>query len=213
MLEKISHFLWKPALLERRFRVEFPVTVVCLLLILGVFSRFLDYVESRPGAVLQDPLLSLFQPHDVTWITFSLIYLALAIAIVYLSGQPRQLLLAMQCYGILVLFRMAAMYSIPLEPPPTLIPLKDPLVELFAGKGHVLTKDLFFSGHTSTMFLLSLTANKAWLRGVFLVCTLLVGTCVLVQHVHYTVDVVVAPFFCYASYRIALFIQRDIKIL
>jgi hypothetical protein len=31
------------------------------------------------------------------------------------------------------------------------------------------------------------------------VCTVLVAVCVLWQHVHYTVDVLVAPFFAYAS--------------
>jgi len=39
-----------------------------------------------------------------------------------------------------------------------------------------------------------------------LIGTILVGLSVILQHAHYTVDVLVAPFVAYASYRIALHI-------
>ncbi len=102
----------------------------------------------------------------------------------------------------MVLFRIAAMWATPLEAPPGTIPLLDPLVRLF-GPGKLLTKDLFFSGHTSTLFLLALTVPGRGWKALFLVCTAAVGISVLVQHVHYTVDVLAAPFFAYASARLA----------
>jgi membrane-associated phospholipid phosphatase len=71
------------------------------------------------------------------------------------------------------------------------------------GPGQVLTKDLFFSGHTSTMFLLALMAPGRATRIFFLACTVVVGSCVLWQHVHYTVDVLVAPLFAFAAYALA----------
>ena len=92
------------------------------------------------------------------------------------------------------------MWSLPLDPPPTAIPLSDPLVEVL-GTGKLLTRDLFFSGHTSFMFLMYLVCNTK-LRPFFLLSTLLVGVCVLLQHVHYTVDVLVAPFVAYGSFRL-----------
>ncbi len=194
---------WEQCFRDKRFRIEIAFTLLVLCTTLAVFSGFLKYVESRPGIVLPDPVLSLFEPRDATWVTFTLIYLALVVAVVFLMQHPRQLVLALQSYGIMVLFRMAAMFMIPLEPPAQMIPLNDPFVEFFAGHGSVLTKDLFFSGHTSTMFLLFLTARKLWHKRVFLMCSILVAGCVLLQHVHYAIDILAAPVFAYCSYRIA----------
>jgi hypothetical protein len=109
-------------------------------------------------------------------------------------------MLAMQAYILLASLRMLSMYLLPLDPPPLLIPLTDPFVESLSSG--TLTRDLFFSGHTSTLFLLFLTASGRNLRRFFLFCTIMVAICVLIQHVHYTIDVVAAPFYSYASYRI-----------
>jgi hypothetical protein len=76
-------------------------------------------------------------------------------------------------------------------------------VEAF-GDHRTLTRDLFFSGHTATLFVLSLAMPTARLRGVGFAVTAFIAAGVLAQHAHYTVDVVAAPFFAYASYRIAV---------
>jgi membrane-associated phospholipid phosphatase len=102
----------------------------------------------------------------------------------------------------MVIFRMIAMYLLPLDPPPAMIPLQDPMVEFF-GTGKLLTRDLFFSGHTSTLFLLFLVTPRGILKSLFLGCTILVAVAVLVQHVHYTIDVFAAPFFAYAAVKLA----------
>jgi len=88
-----------------------------------------------------------------------------------------------------------------LNPPEKMIPLNDPVVEFF-GTGQLLTKDLFFSGHTATIFLLYLLADKKLLKTFFLVSAIVVGIGVLLQHVHYSIDVFVAPFFAYCSFYI-----------
>jgi membrane-associated phospholipid phosphatase len=147
-------------------------------------------------------VLALLVPRDLTWLTFSLIYLGLAFGVARLATDPRSLVVALQAYVVMVLFRIAAMWATPLEAPPGMIPLHDPLVRLF-GPGKLLTKDLFFSGHTSTLFLLFLAVPGRRSKGLFLFCTAAVGVSVLVQHVHYTVDVLVAPLFAWASFRIA----------
>jgi membrane-associated phospholipid phosphatase len=103
----------------------------------------------------------------------------------------------------MALLRIAAMYLMPLEPPPGIIELRDPFVEFFGG-GRTLTRDLFFSGHTSTMFLLFLVMPGRRLRIAYACFTVIVGLCVVLQHVHYTVDVFAAPFFAYGAYMIVL---------
>jgi hypothetical protein len=82
-----------------------------------------------------------------------------------------------------------------------MIPLRDPFVEFF-GINATLTRDLFFSGHTSLMMLLYLTARRQWLRHVYMMGTLTLAVCVVIQHVHYAFDVFVAPFVAYGSVRL-----------
>jgi len=88
---------------------------------------------------------------------------------------------------------------LPLEPPSDLIQLKDPITYLFYGNEYV-TKDLFFSGHTATQFLMFLCLKKKTERMILLVSTFLIAIMVLFQHVHYTVDVLAAPIIAYLAY-------------
>jgi hypothetical protein len=183
------------------------LTVPALVAVLALLARFLVFAEARPGVVLPDPVLALLAPRDLTWLTFGLIYLGLALGVARLSIEPRALVLALQAYVAMVLFRIAAMAVTPLAAPPGMIPLHDPLVRLF-GPGTLLTKDLFFSGHTSTLFLLALAVPGRRSKVPFFFCTAAVGVSVLWQHVHYTVDVLAAPLFAYASFRLAAALDR-----
>jgi len=200
--------VWQERLLNKNFRLRLLFSLFLLGVSLISLSKFLCYNETRPGFSFTDPLLLLFQPIDVTWFTFGLIYLALIIALVSLSFSPEKFLVAMQSYSLIALFRLATIFLLPLNAPATIIPLDDPFIEFF-GNGDTLLRDLFFSGHTSTMFLFFLTSTSTKLRPVFLICTVLVGAAVLIQHVHYTIDVAAAPFFAYTSYRLALLINKQ----
>ncbi|HVO50189.1 MAG TPA: phosphatase PAP2-related protein [Thermoanaerobaculia bacterium] len=142
-------------------------------------------------------------PRDLTWPTFSLIYLGLVLGVARLAKEPRALVLALEAYVVMAALRIAAMAVTPLEAPPGMIPLHDPLVRLF-GPARLLTKDLFFSGHTSTLFLLALAVPGPRCKAFFFASTAAVAFCVLAQHVHYAIDVLAAPFFAYASFRLAV---------
>ena len=152
-------------------------------------------------------MLDVIPPRDVTWVTFGLIYAGILTGVFALLPQPRRLMLGLQSYVLMMLMRIAVMVVTPLEAPPGMIVLRDPLVQVF-GTGQPLTRDLFFSGHTSTMCLLALVAPGPRTRAFFLVCTVVVGSCVLWQHVHYTVDVLVAPLFAFGSYAIVSRLHR-----
>lgn len=165
------------------------------------FSQFLQFVEQRDGVSLPDPLLKAFNPIDLTWLIFTLIYLSMILFLFSVRKEPNKLMTALQAYGLMVIFRTIAMYLTPLEAPTTLLMLDDPFVQLF-GKGEILTKDLFFSGHTGTLFLLFLLTKNKILKTTFLVSTVVVGMAVLLQHVHYSIDVFVAPFITYCAFKI-----------
>jgi hypothetical protein len=170
------------------------VTVPALIVILFSLTRFLLWVEARPGVVLDDPLLRTFSPINTNWVTFAFIYGGLITGIAILKRYPERLLLAFQSYVVMVVFRIIAMALVPLDPPSTPFLLVDPVVETF-GTGALLTKDLFFSGHTATLFLLFLVMPSKPAKTAFVACVLAVAICVLLQHVHYTIDVFAAVFF------------------
>ena len=183
---------------RQTFELVFSSLVLAFVLL--SFSSFLQFIESRPGVTFVDPLLETFLPMNLTWITFGLVYGAILLAVYERVRDIRALILTLQCYALLTIFRALLMWSLPLEPPTSMIVLLDPFVEIFGG-GSPLTKDLFFSGHTSITFLLFLTSPSR-LRWVFLVASAGVAFCVLAQHVHYTVDVLVAPFVSFASFQL-----------
>jgi len=194
---------WKDFLSDKKNKVEFVVSLILLALVLTGLARFVNFVEYRPGVAFSDPVLDLFNPIDMTWLTFGLIYIALVIAVASLINNPRQLLFALQLYTLMAFVRIIAMFLLPLEPPEKMILLKDPFVEFF-GSGQTLTKDLFFSGHTATLFILFLVSKNKIIKTLFLISTILVAIFVLLQHVHYTIDVFAAVFFTYACFKLLL---------
>ncbi len=196
---------WIKYLKIRKIGVFTLLSALLLGVVLTLFPIFLNDIESRDGFSFVDPIAGKAIPVDLTWFIFSLIYLSLAAAIVLFAREPARLLTAVNSYSLLLLFRMAAMYLLPLEPPASMIPLADPFVEFF-GTGSTLTKDLFFSGHTATMFLLFLNSEGMIQKILLLIATLLVGIAVVIQHVHYSADVYAAPFFAYVSYAISKYL-------
>lgn len=198
---KNNESIWLPLLKTSKFRIQFFLTIFFLLLALFVYRKFLDFAEARPGVVIPDPILNLYNPIDLTWLIFGLIYLCLIIGVFVLAKKPDKLLLAFQTYTAVVIVRIIAMYLVPFEAPEKLIVLKDPFVEMF-GSGESLTKDLFFSGHTTTLFMLFLVVESKKLKYVFLISAIVVGVTIVLQHVHYVIDVFAAPFFTYTCYAL-----------
>ncbi|MFC2092573.1 hypothetical protein ACFLSV_01610 [Bacteroidota bacterium] len=151
---------------EKSFKFQLPITIVMLFLTLHFFAQLLIFIEQRPGVVLNDPILNLFNPVRLDWIIFSLIYLSILTGLLFLLKYPQYFLVAIQTYILMNLFRMISMYVVPLDPPFGTLDLMDPLI-FVVGTGTPITKDLFFSGHTATMFLLSLTAVNKKMKTIF----------------------------------------------
>ncbi len=192
---------WTDSYKLKNVEYKLLISVIILAVVLYFYSTFLNYVETREGFSFRDPVLSLFHPIDLTWLIFSLIYLSLFSGIIILIRNPVRLILAIQIYTVLILVRITAMYSLPFNPPLDMIPLNDPFVQIF-GSGKLLTKDLFFSGHTATLFLLFLVVDKKPFKQIFLIFTVVIGVSVILQHVHYFIDVMAAPFFTFGAYSI-----------
>ena len=193
--------LWINAWREPAFRYHYLAVVIGAIIITLIVPGFFAYIDSRTGTLLSDPFLEWLPAYDVSRPAFLVLYSSVIVAAIFLIRYPHSLLLCLQAYCLVTFMRLGSVLLISLEPPVNIIPLIDPFVSSFAD-GKPVFRDLFFSGHTSTMFLLFITARQYWLRWVFLAGSFLMGLLVLIQHVHYTIDVLGAPFFVWLSYVI-----------
>ena len=195
---------WPAAWARRGFQMRLGLVLVLLLGLLPVVPGFYRFVQARPGQLLADPLLVLLPVQDHSTLIFTLIYGAIAATLVYLLPRPQRLLQALWAYYLLQLLRMATLWLLPLEPPATLVILHDPVMDrIFEVTTQPIVRDLFFSGHTATMTLLTLVGRGRGWRWALGLATVAVGLLVLVQRVHYSYDVLAAPFFAWAAYWLA----------
>jgi membrane-associated phospholipid phosphatase len=193
---------WKIAFLNKHFRNRFIVSVIVLTLILTGFASLLAYIETRQGHTFYDPILNFIKPRDVSDFIFFVTYTAALIGLVYAIASPYKFLHLIQMYGSLTLLRVATLFFVPLEPPTSIIPLRDEFLTNTFYAGNENLKDLFFSGHAATLFLFYFFTNNNFLKYTFLIAALAVSAGVVVQHVHYSYDVIAAPIFAYIAFRI-----------
>jgi len=188
---------------NKTFRRKMIITLIILVLVIISLPTFFNYIEQRKGAYLHDLILQHIPAADVSLLTFLIIWSMSGLVIIRCIQRPSFALLMLMSFTLLCLARMVSITMVPLDPPDGLIRLNDPLTSLvYGGKDKFITKDLFFSGHTSNMFIMYLCLEKRSDKIFALLASLLVAILVLIQHVHYTVDVLFAFIFTYLIFRI-----------
>lgn len=199
---------WRAAWRERSFRIGLSVALIALLAFTIGLPIFFQHIDSKQGRLLIDPLLSAIGPLDVTWITFTVLYATMAFSIARALRDPWLILRGLFAYALMMILRVIAMELFTLEPPPDIIPLIDPMTSIFYPNGTPFLKDLFFSGHTATLALMVCISQGRIARVLAICATILVGALVIVQHVHWTVDVLAAPVFVWLAWKISAFTLR-----
>jgi hypothetical protein len=195
---------WKEVWNYPSFRNRIISGLVVLILIFIAFPFFFDYIEKRHGIELSDELLNRIPSVNLSIPIFILIWLGAGIVIYRSIKNPYVCIIFLWSYILLCITRIITISFIALEPPAEIIPLIDPITNFFYG-GKFITKDLFYSGHVSTLFLIFLCLQKKIYKKIILVSTILLSIMVLIQHVHYTIDVLAAPVFAYLCYKLAKF--------
>jgi membrane-associated phospholipid phosphatase len=193
---------WQGAWHEAAFRRRVLTGLIILIALLSTFPVFFQHIERRHGTLLNDPFLRILTPHNISVPLFIVIWAITGYSIYRAAQTPMMFLTYLWSFIFLSLFRMLTITLVPLDPPAGLIPLVDPLSNFFYGDKFV-TKDLFFSGHTSSVFLLSLTIPGRTDKKLALIATFIVGFLLLVQHVHYTLDVLGGFLFAWIAYWLA----------
>jgi hypothetical protein len=181
---------WGDAWQDRLFRAKLIIVFVLFLTQLLLLPSFFAFIEKRDGVVLNDWLLQYIPARDFSVAIFILIWSVFLLAIVRSVQEPAIFLPLLACTVALLMLRITTIYLFALDPPEGLIVLKDPLTSLtYGGRGLFITKDLFFSGHTSNLFMVYLLLPKKRDKWFVLACSIAVGVLVLIQHVHYSMDV------------------------
>lgn len=200
------NFTWKEAFIQKKFRVRLVFGLVVLISLLLTLPYFFEVIEKRNGWILNDRVLNWLPAINLSIPIFAIIWSMVAITLYECYKSPAIFLKMLWGFIFLTLARILSISFIPLNPPQNLVVLIDPLSNYFYGQDFI-TKDLFFSGHTSTQFLLFFVLQKSWQKKIALLSAVLVGGFVLVQHIHYTIDVlgafVITPFVYKLSTRIS----------
>ncbi|MFO0323303.1 MAG: hypothetical protein ACK504_12855 [Bacteroidota bacterium] len=176
--------------------------MIISIIVLTGFASLLSYIETLQGHLIYDPILNFIKPRDVSYFIFFVTYLTALIALVYAFLSPYNFLHLVQMYILLTLLRMLNLFFIPLETPTAIIPLHDQLFSRQFYPGAENLKYLVFSGHAATLFLFYFFTVNKFLKYLFLLSAICVSVGMIIQHVHHTYDVVVAPIFAYISYKL-----------
>jgi hypothetical protein len=194
---------WQISWENTSFKKKMIAGSITLVLIFLTFPSFFRYIEKRDGKVLNDWILACIPATDVSIPIMILIWGMMVLFVVRATARPKLFLTFVTAYILLCVSRCLTIFLVPLAPPVDMIALTDPLTGVFYG-GQSISKDLFYSGHTSLLFLIFLCCEKKQDRYLAGISTFLVAVLLLVQHVHYTTDVVFAPLFSIMAYALAI---------
>jgi hypothetical protein len=185
--------------------------LIAVIILVPIFALslpfFFKYVEKRNGVVLNDLLLAQIPPHNLSVLIFTIIW-GMILFILYRSLYNPSILIT-YCFtlAVVTVVRVTCIYLVPLNPPVGLIPLSDPLSGIFYGEANI-TRDLFFSGHTATLVTIFLCLKTKTDRKIGLAAVIILAISLLVQHIHYTIDILAAPvitYWCYCLTRFFLY--------
>lgn len=190
--------LWK----NQSFKNKVWVTSALLVVTAFAAPFFFQKIEDRNGVILNDVVLKHLPAYNLSILIFALIWLMFFISIIRAIQSPVFFITFIIGYLLLNLSRFITILLVPLDPPQGIIELADPLTSIFYGNQFV-TKDLFYSGHVSTLLLMSFCYQKKFDRILGYLSSVIVAVSLLIQHVHYTIDVIAAPVFGWLIYLLA----------
>lgn len=184
-----------------------------VVLVFGFWTIFssMPYAELREGVVLKDwAHVLLPTPVDLSTAIFIVTYAATILILIHLVKRGIYFTsMAFIAYGFILVLRSFFIINVPLDPPEGIIVLRDPLISFFTTEEYHYTKDLFFSGHTASVFFFAYITRENWLRKLLFSMGLFVIVAISVQRVHYSIDIaggVVVAYF--ASHLVELLYRK-----
>ena len=205
---------------ERSFRVRdlfgpehLPSLVSALVLLAGAYvaEHFANLYELsyslRPTSTyVGDVLLDNLPVVNLNLIIVEGAFLAIVLGTIYVFLRPRSVLFTLKAVALFIAIRalFISLTHVGIYPGNV-----DPGLGLFDGIYTYLNfqTGFFFSGHTGLPLLMALVFwEDVPARSIFLLLSAVFGAAVLVAHIHYSIDVLAAPFMAYGIFKIAAYL-------
>jgi hypothetical protein len=212
MPEASAREIWKATWNTPHKKQQIVIGTVLIIAVVIVMPHIFNSIQKKNGKLLDDWLLDIIPARNVSIAIFAIIWAMILLAINRAMKDPSMYITYCWTYVFVCAARLTCISFVPLDPPTGLIQLTDPITGIFYGNS-VITKDLFFSGHTATLTLICLCLKRRNDKIVATVATVVVAFLLLVQHIHYTIDILAAPVFVYVFYRVTrYFLFRNNKV-
>jgi hypothetical protein len=199
-----------------REHVRSFVNALILLTLATIFQYYASaYVNRVPSNSVADLFLSILPVVNLNLIIVEGALCAIALSFILIAAKPKYMLFTLKAAAIFIATRAVfiavthiGIYPGGINPDPTGI-----FDRTYTGLG--LEAGFFFSGHTGLPFLMGLILwdEKIW-RYIYFAMSVIFGIAVLFAHVHYTIDVLAAPYMAYGIYKMSqYFFPADFKMI
>ena len=193
---------WTLYLKNEAVKKIFIIFIILLLGIAFITPYFFNYIQHRNGVQITDRLLDLLPTYDLSILIFIIIWFEILFVLVNGFMNPRILIRFITAYTLTTLSRFLCIIITNLDPPIGIVELKDPFLSTFFthSSSIIIDKDLFFSGHTSTGILIYLCLINKNQKKILFILNLILMFSLLIQHIHYTIDIVGGIMVAYLIY-------------
>lgn len=187
-----------------------------ILLGLAIIFQFYAsaYVNRVPGNSAADLFLSILPVVNLNLIIVEGALAAMAFSIILVLSKPQYLLFTLKAAAIFIATRamFIAVTHVGIYPG-QVNPDNGFFDRIYTGLG--LEAGFFFSGHTGLPLLMALIFwNKKFWRYAYIAISIIFGIAVLFAHVHYTIDVLAAPYMTYSIFKMSqYFFPEDYKMM
>lgn len=180
---------WREFFSKKSNMLEMAITLAFFYIISYMFKINLVWLESIKGVQLNDLFINLIPAQDVSVYVFVVLYWVVFYTYILLLAYPKLLKFTFQFYIICLTIRLLMIYFVNLEPPINLVFLEDPILNATTYSGYKITKDLFFSGHAVSILVCYFVMPNHFIKKIILVLSFVLFIFLLMQHIHYTIDI------------------------
>jgi hypothetical protein len=196
-----------------REHVRSLINALILLALATIFQYYASaYVDRAPGNPAVDLFLSILPVVNLNFLIVEGALAAIVFSIILILAKPKYLLFALKAGAIFIATRamFIAVTHIGIYPG-QINPDTGFFDRIYTGLG--LEAGFFFSGHTGLPLLMALILwNKKFWRYAYIILSIVFGIAVLFAHIHYTMDVLAAPYMTYGIFKMSqYFFPEDYK--
>lgn len=201
------------------FTKEHTRSLLVGLVLLGLAIIFQFYASAYVNRVssnsVSDLLLNILPVVNLNWLIVEGALCAIGVSLILILAKPQYLLFTIKAAAIFIATRAVfiaathiGIYPGQVNPDTTGI-----FDRTYTGLG--LEAGFFFSGHTGLPLLMSLIFwDERFWRYTYIVLAIAFGIAVLFAHVHYTIDVLAAPYMSYGIFKMSqYFFPEDYKLI